>query len=84
MIQFQRHLRPQQKLKALLYVIKSTIIHIHNEELLGCVKENEEAIHVPVWKGLQDILLMRGAGLANQAQNRERRALPLIPKNWGT
>lgn len=69
-----------KKLIAPLYVTKLTKWHMQNKEVFRCVKENEEAIYVLVWKGPQIHYWVEEKWVQNQIQNREHSILPLIPK----
>lgn len=64
MIQFTSILKGisdlKKRLKTMLYVTKLTMLYVPDEELLRCLKENEEAVYVLMGKGLQDTVMSRG------------------------
>lgn len=44
----------KKRLKTMLYGTKLTMLYVPDEELLRCLKENEEAVCVLMGKGLRD------------------------------
>lgn len=74
---------PKKRLKTLLYETKLTMLHIHNEKLCRCIKENEETIYVLCGQVSKTHCWWEGWGRQGQVQNRQHRILLLIPPKVG-